>query len=210
MYGILACSASCDFDTSNCTDDRFVDNGDGTVTDNQTGLMWETKDDSAGIHDKDNVYTWSDPDAPYGTDPDGTAFITVFLNILNNSCRDNENKSCLGDADCAVANGGPGGPCRFAGHRDWRLPEVNMDGGAAELETIHDSTQGFCGGGFGACIDETIFGPTSVSTSYWSSTTVQDDHILAWGFSFGLGSGDPGLGIKSIQQFGVRAVRTVP
>ena len=38
---------------------RFVDNGDGTVTDNQTGLMWEKKDSSGGVHDWDNTYTWA-------------------------------------------------------------------------------------------------------------------------------------------------------
>ncbi len=35
----------------------FTDNGDGTITDNVTGLMWEKKDDSNGIHGKDNTYT---------------------------------------------------------------------------------------------------------------------------------------------------------
>jgi hypothetical protein len=38
---------------------QYVDNGDGTVTDLNTGLMWEKKDDSGGLHDKDNTYTWS-------------------------------------------------------------------------------------------------------------------------------------------------------
>src|SRR6059036_1572800 len=28
---------------------RFVDNGDGTVTDNQTGLQWEKKDGADGV-----------------------------------------------------------------------------------------------------------------------------------------------------------------
>jgi len=38
----------------------YTDNGDGTVTDNQTGLTWEKKSDDGSIHDKDNAYTWSD------------------------------------------------------------------------------------------------------------------------------------------------------
>jgi len=38
----------------------FVDNGDGTATDNVTGLMWEQKTDDGGPQDKDNVYTWKD------------------------------------------------------------------------------------------------------------------------------------------------------
>ena len=36
----------------------FVDNGDGTVTDTSTGLMWEIKTDDGGLRDKDNTYTW--------------------------------------------------------------------------------------------------------------------------------------------------------
>jgi hypothetical protein len=70
----------------------FMDNGDGTITDNSTGLMWEKKDASGGIHDLGNDYTWST-----GTnDMDGT-LVTEFLATLN----------------------GDGG---FAGHTDWRVP----------------------------------------------------------------------------------------
>jgi hypothetical protein len=36
----------------------FTDNGDGTVTDNGTGLMWEKLSDDGSIHDKDNSYLW--------------------------------------------------------------------------------------------------------------------------------------------------------
>ena len=36
----------------------YTDNGDGTITDPNTGLMWEKKDDSGGIHGRDNIYTW--------------------------------------------------------------------------------------------------------------------------------------------------------
>src|SRR5439155_128123 len=63
---------------------RFVDNMDGTVTDNETGLQWEQKDGAGGganfadPHDVDNTYTWSSS----GTAADGTAF-TDFLSRLN-------------------------------------------------------------------------------------------------------------------------------
>jgi hypothetical protein len=54
----------------------FTDNGDGTITDNATGLMWEKKSDDGSIHDKDNEYTW-------GTyRMDGT-MVTSFLAALN-------------------------------------------------------------------------------------------------------------------------------
>ena len=33
----------------------FTDNGDGTITDNNTGLMWEKKSDDGGLHDKDRA-----------------------------------------------------------------------------------------------------------------------------------------------------------
>lgn len=39
---------------------HFTDNGDGTITDNNTGLMWEKKSDDDSIHDKDLVYPWED------------------------------------------------------------------------------------------------------------------------------------------------------
>jgi hypothetical protein len=37
----------------------FTDNGDGTVTDEVTGLMWEKLSDDGSIHDKDTTHTWS-------------------------------------------------------------------------------------------------------------------------------------------------------
>jgi len=73
---------------------RFVDNGDGTITDHETGLIWEKKSNDGSVHDKDNQYTWSLA-APWG--PTGTVF-TQFLAALNGQ--------------------------RFAGYTDWRLPTV--------------------------------------------------------------------------------------
>ena len=57
--GTLACTpGQCTFDMSGCSAVRFVDNRDGTITDFQTRLMWEKKDDAGGLHDKDLFLTW--------------------------------------------------------------------------------------------------------------------------------------------------------
>jgi hypothetical protein len=66
---------------STCDGARFVDNGDGTVTDRLTGLQWEKKTDDATVHDKDDRYPWS----ATGTAADGTTF-TSFVGSLNAGC----------------------------------------------------------------------------------------------------------------------------
>jgi len=37
----------------------YTDNGDGTITDTRTGLMWEKLSDDGSIHDKDTAATWT-------------------------------------------------------------------------------------------------------------------------------------------------------
>jgi hypothetical protein len=37
----------------------FTDNGNGTVTDEVTGLVWEKLSDDGSIHDKDTTYSWA-------------------------------------------------------------------------------------------------------------------------------------------------------
>lgn len=88
----------------------YVDNGDGTITDTNTGLVWEKKSDDGSIHDKDNGYTWSGPS--YGTTNvlDGTV-ATTFLAELN-------------------AGGG------FAGHTDWRLPNRHELSSLVNLQNV--------------------------------------------------------------------------
>jgi hypothetical protein len=38
----------------------YVDNGDGTISDPNTGLMWEKLSDDGSIHDRNDRYTWGD------------------------------------------------------------------------------------------------------------------------------------------------------
>lgn len=166
---------------------RFVDLG-LTVFDCDTNLEWEKKTDDGSIHDKDNTYTWSTGD-PWN--PDGTAF-TVFLATLNTE------------------------PC-FAGHCDWRLPEMGpphphffggtkLNGDPAdtqELETILDCN-------FSPCIDP-IFGATAAYPptffEHWSSITAAGGFSAAWMIVFTDGSVLPATKVSAIH---TRAVRSGP
>ena len=106
---------------------RFVDNGDGTVADNCTGLMWQkdTADvngDGIVIDDRTDTLQWC-----------------AALRYCDN--------------------------LSFAGHDDWRLPNVR------ELQSIVDY------GRFSPAIDP-VFG--ALDSVYWSSTTHTADRDLAW------------------------------
>lgn len=158
----------------------FTDNGNGTITDNTTGLMWEKKSDDGGIHDKDNFYTWGMTSIPYTMN--GT-MVTTFL---------------------ATLNGGGG----FAGYTDWRIPNVNelqsLINYGAVSPSVYGALNSSCAAG---CTVDGVGGPAcscTVSSFYWSSTTFQDSPGLAWDVYFGLGVVD--WSTKSGNLY-VRAVR---
>jgi len=149
----------------------FADNGDGTITDNATGLTWEklSKDDS--IHDKDRFFTWAN------------AFAVKIAEL---------------NAD------------RFAGHNDWRLPNLfeletllNIDAAKIGPDTFDEFDQNcsaICTVLSCSCIE------WSASSLYWSSSTYQKNKLLAWGVNFNDGivrAADKGTG----SAHHVRAVR---
>jgi len=145
---------------------RFVDNGDGTITDKKTGLIWEKKSSDGSVHDVSNQYQCSSS----GSAPDGSAF-TSFLADLN---------FCT-SADGSAVSGG------FAGHCDWRLPQID------ELATIIDANAAGCGQSpFPPCVDPafntgctagctvTTCSCTEASVYYWSATTDSNNVLGAW------------------------------
>ena len=113
-FGTLSCGSGCTFDTSGCTNTRFVDNGDGTVTDHQTGLMWEKKVDGGGCqHCLNDAYPWSPGLESQGL-PAELPSIMDWLSGMN------------GLTNTADAQAG------LAGYSDWRMPNI------VELKTILD------------------------------------------------------------------------
>lgn len=184
--GTLACGSGCLLDTIGCYSQRFVDNMDGTITDNRTGLMWEKKADLDGVgvactsaaacpdpHDADNLYTFSF-DNPLG--PPGTAQ-TVLLAQLN---------------------------AGFAGYSDWRLPTE------AELQEIVDYASpsspvvdsSFDTGCTGSCTVTSC--SCTAPTRHWSSSSSPIDAGTAWFVDFDWG--DVGHDTKDTD-YSVRAVR---
>ena len=155
----------------------YTDNLDGTITDNNTGLMWEKKDDSGGIHDKDYGYSWSTGE----NNMDGT-ITTTFL---------------------ATLNGGGG----FAGYTDWRIPNKKELQSILDYEVYSPSVDpafhqpATCTG----CADVTLASCScTASLSYWSSTTIATNPSFAWRVDFTDG---PSFLFDKTGQLPVRAVR---
>ena len=164
---------------------RYVDNGDGTVTDNNTGLMWEkqlattdaactsTAQASRNVRCAQNTYYWS---VFPSTNPNGTLF-TTFLATLNLDA------TATGTSTC------------FANHCDWRIPNIAELGGIV-LTPFPNCTSV-------PCIDPT-FGPTE-ATWYWASSSFASDHSYVWSVYFPTGQVIPET---TDNNFSARAVRS--
>ena len=163
----------------------LTDNGDGTITDNKTGLMWEKKDQAAaGIHNFNDTYTWckdvSPPDGhcdTAGNPMDGT-ITTTFLATLN-------------------AGGG------FAGHTDWRIPNQNELLSLVNYQNVNPAVDAAFNTSCAASCTVLTCSCTQ-SLSYWASTTYQFNPNDAWFVYFDDG-GDTATS-KSTNYY-VRAVR---
>jgi hypothetical protein len=173
--GALACKS---------TVPRYLDNGDGTVTDTLTGLMWEKKTTacSGEITCYTNQYAWTST----GTAADGSLF-TNFLATLNGG--DSYNPADMLDETSAA------GSC-LANHCDWRIPTI------AELAAITELNAG-CASGTSLCIDP-VLEPVQAS-SYWSSSSWASRTDGAWYFVFS--DGVAGVISKATKNY-ARAVRS--
>jgi hypothetical protein len=168
---------------------RFVNNGDGTVTDNRTGLMWElqTVTCTGEVTCVDNEYTWS----ASGVAADGTLF-TTFIAGLNGGDYYSPSIGQIVNPDLDSTTFA----C-LANHCDWRVPT------ASELVSLFFVTPVCSLPGF-PCIDG-VFLPTQAS-GYWSSSAEPTLTQFALGVNFH--EDNNGFdATKTIQHY-ARAVRT--
>lgn len=139
---------------------RFVDNGDGTITDTKTALMWEKKTGTL------QAFVFC-TDVPC---PDPTEVENLYLwDGVNNDFLERVNGKVCETTVCDP----------LAGHTDWRLPTIQ------ELQKIVDPSRPGCDGSdlLTACINP-IFGPTA-PVWYWTSS--RDDIGVGtnlWAVSF--------------------------
>lgn len=223
--GVLSCADGCAFDTSGCWAARFVDNADGTITDNVSGLMWEKKTElngtavGANLHDADNRYRWSgfcSIDTGKSCQPNAAAAAACTAGVEGDPTGCDE---CTGgDGTCTVNS--PAittvwnwvaqlNTASFAGHTDWRAPTRQ------ELEAILDIADttppvvnaAFHGASCGvACTDITSAACSCTqSGSYWSASTYAPFPIGAWIVNFD--GGGVNAGTKPDNGLYVRAVR---
>jgi Protein of unknown function (DUF1566)/NHL repeat len=212
--------------------DHLVDNGDGTITDTQTDLMWEKKDQGGGLHDANTLFPW----AGICTDDNGVPCTGVDCAFCQPDAAAASTCSaatggamgcaqCSGTAVCKPINGlttvwqwlNQINAAGFAGHSDWRIPTVGRDDGAVQLETIVETSVSGCGSGV-PCVPPAfntgcVSGCTATSCSctqaerYWSATSIVGTLPFpsAWGEFFFRGEV---VAVDKASAFFVRAVRS--
>lgn len=179
----------------------YTDNGDGTITDNNTKLMWEKKDEaSGGLHNVNNTYPWSglcqDGTTPCGTSADcsgvpGTALCTAI---------DGQGTGWTIFQWVTQLNA-----AGFAGHTDWRVPNVKELQSIADYENFNPAVDTAFNTSCSADCTVTTCSCTR-SIGYWSATTIAGFGTgAAWFVNFGAGQ-QPTRG--KINSLGVRAVRS--
>jgi Protein of unknown function (DUF1566) len=188
---------------------KYKNNGNGTITDRNTGLMWEVKDNTGSgrdLHDLANYYPWSglcqDGSTPCGTTADCNAVTGTPLC----SATDGQGTDYTIFQWVAQLNAQ-----KFAGHNDWRIPNVK------ELQSIVD--YGTDSPAVAAAFNTSCSASCTVTTCsctqsefYWSATTdvrpelpITPGTACAWGVLFDDGSVD---GVpKTGNGRSVRAVR---
>lgn len=141
-------------------DGDFVAHPWSCVADRHTGLSWEVKTTQAGLRNKNNTYTWYNPDKLSNGGDAGTR----------------DSGKCSGstcDTTAYIAALNAQGLCGF---HDWRLPTQK------ELSTINDPRIAYPG----PTVDTRFF-PETQAAPYWTGTAYSAHYAGAWVWSFDYG-----------------------
>lgn len=132
------------------------------VLDQFTGLTWEVKNQSGGLHDRDNTYSWFNPDEDasgeldYRGKPDGG-------NCSGSPC----------DTHAVVQAVNNAGLCSYT---DWRMPTRD------ELGSISDPRKTSTPPSI-----NTVYFTNTQAGEYWSANDYQFHWDTAWLWNFGNG-----------------------
>src|ERR1700722_2625241 len=164
----------------------YTANGDGTITDNNTKLMWEAKEGCDGassasdLHDGDNFYQWAGQCSPGGA-----------------LCE--TNADCTSPQTCKITDGQGTGytifawvaalnQAKFAGYGDWRIPNVRELQSIVDYEFVDPAIDfAFTLGGTGGCMPPLPNPGVREEGNYWSSSSQRGILNNAWQVSFFLG-----------------------
>ena len=157
------------------------------VLDNTTGLIWEVKTDDGSWRDKDEGFTWHDPDNATFIGSESNQDTEDFITYANSSLE---------------VNGGHG----LCGRTDWRLPKVQEIQGLADYSAVvADGSGGYTT----PAIDTTYFPHASTDPGkwYWTSQLNVDTAInantstsnyYAWAYGSALGNTSSGTDSSTV------------
>jgi len=132
----------------------YQDNGDGTVTDLNTMLMWEKKSMDGSFHDVNKQFRWSSP---------VTDTVWDWIDAVNTEL---------------------GTGIGFAGYNDWRLPNVRELQSIVDYGRSNPAVDPAFNNGPPSAGCTVLTCSATASSFYWSATTLTNVPALAWFVDF--------------------------
>ncbi len=151
------------------------------VSDEATGLLWQTKTEQPGLHNVANTYSWFHPGEENGE--------LDYRGVEDGGSCDGS----LCDTWNYIQAVNDAGLCGF---NDWRIPEKNELNSISDIRRSHSPPT----------ID-TAFFPLTRADEYWTGNDYSFQHESAWAWNFKLGHDR--VDWKKTPKF-IRLVRGIP